>query len=92
MSTHSKICAILIDEMSIKERVSYDVSNDNVCSLGTVENPVHGQPCWCVYGSGSHRQMEAVSRLILDEWPNVPRPTKIYSSEGGFIARRKSDL
>ena len=33
MSTHSKLCAILFDEMSIKERVSYDVSNDNVCGL-----------------------------------------------------------
>ena len=33
MSTHSKLCAKLFDEMSIKERVSYDVSNDNVCGL-----------------------------------------------------------
>ena len=33
MSTHSKLCAILFEEMSIKERVSYDVSNDNVCGL-----------------------------------------------------------
>ena len=33
MRTHSKLCALLFDEMSIKQRVSYDVSNDNVWGL-----------------------------------------------------------
>ena len=33
MSAESKLCAILFDEMAIKEQVSYDVRNDSVCGL-----------------------------------------------------------
>ena len=33
LSTHSNLCAVLFDEMSTKERVSYDMSNDIVCFL-----------------------------------------------------------
>ena len=33
MSAELKFCAILFDEMAIKEQVSYDIRNDNVCGL-----------------------------------------------------------
>ena len=33
MSAESTLCAIMFDEMAIKEHVSYDVHNDNVCGL-----------------------------------------------------------
>ena len=51
--THSTYCTILFDEMSIKERLSYDVGNENVCGLedfGT-GGRTRMWSTWHVYGS-----------------------------------------
>jgi hypothetical protein len=72
MSAQDKLCAVIFDEMSIKESVHYTIEREE--TEGYEDFGDHGKSKYianhCCHGQGFNNQMEIANRIFCVKWCN----------------------